>query len=96
LSMDLAVFEMEKSMPYVSSIERIALEKGRAEGKIEGKPEATAETLLRLLARRFKVALPKELEARIRSATDLGQLDAWIDTSMEASDLDDLRRICGI
>ena len=33
LSIDLAKFEKEKMMPYVSSIERIAEKRGRAEGK---------------------------------------------------------------
>jgi len=79
-------------MPYVSSIERIALEKGRAQGKAEAK----VETLLRLLVWRFRVALPEELEARIRSATDLGNLDAWIGASLEARDLEDFRRTCAI
>ncbi|MGO9469124.1 MAG: hypothetical protein ACLQIB_58390 [Isosphaeraceae bacterium] len=92
LSLDLAEFERERMMPYVSSIERIA----REEGKAEGKAEAKVETLLLLLARRFRVALPEELEARIRCATDLGDLDIWIHSSLEASDLEDFRRICGI
>ncbi len=100
LSMDLAAFEMEKIMPYVSSIERIAREKGRAEGKTEGKTEGKAEanvkTLLKLLTKRFQEALPADVEARIRSTADLEKLDAWIDASLEASDLDDFRRMCGI
>jgi hypothetical protein len=91
-------------MPYVSSIERIAEEKGRAkgkierkiEGKIEGKAEAKVETLLRLLAWRFQAALPEELEAAIRSTADLVKLDGWIDASLEASDLADFRRMSGV
>jgi len=79
-------------MPYVSSIEHIA----REEGKIEGKAEAIVKTLLRLLTKRFQVALPAEVEARIRSTADLATLDTWIDTSLEARDLEDFRRICGI
>ena len=90
--MDLAAFEKERMMPYVSSIERIA----REEGKTERKAEAKVEILVRLLARRFRVALPEELEARIRSTADLATLDAWIDASVEATDLDDFRRMCGI
>jgi hypothetical protein len=92
LSLDLAEFERERMMPYVSSIERIAREEGRAEGMAKAK----VETLLRLLARRFKAALPAEVEARIRSTADLEKLDAWIDVSIEASDLEDFRRMCGI
>jgi len=88
LSVDLAEFERERMMPYVSSIERIARE--------EGKTEANVKTLLRLLSKRFQVALPAEVEARIRSTADLETLDAWIDSSLEASDLEDFRRMCGI
>jgi hypothetical protein len=93
---DLAAFEEERMMPYVSSIERIAREEGKAEGKIEGKAEAKVEILLRLLTRRFKTALPAELEVCIRSPADLTKLDAWIDTGLEASDMADFRRMCGI
>ncbi len=96
LSVDLAEFEKETMMPYVSSIERIAREKGKAEGEIKGKADANVKTLLRLLAKRFQVALPEELEACIRSTSDLTKLDAWIDITLEASDLEDFRRMCGI
>ncbi len=88
LSMDLAAFEKERTMPYVSSIERIALQKGKIEAKVE--------TLLRLLTKRFKVALPEDVQAQIRSTSDPAKLDAWIDTSVEASDLEEFRRMCGI
>ena len=88
LSLDLSEFERERMMPYVSSIERIARE--------EGKTEANVKTLLRLLTKRFQAALPGELEARIRSTADLDKLDAWIDASLEASDMEDFRRMCGI
>jgi hypothetical protein len=96
LSLDLAEFERERMMPYVSSIERIAREEGRIEGEIKGKAEAKVETLLRLLTKRFKTALPEDFNARIRSTADLATLDAWIDASLEASDMADFRRICGI
>ena len=79
-------------MPYVSSIERIA----REEGKAEGKAEAKVETLLRLLTKRLGTPVPAELEARIRSTGDLGRLDAWIDAGLEAADLADFRRRAGI
>jgi len=92
LSLDLAEFERERMMPYVSSIERIA----REEGKIEGKAEANVKTLLRLLTKRFQVALPAEVDARIRSTADLEKLDAWIESSLEARDFEDFRRMCGI
>jgi hypothetical protein len=100
LRVDLAAFEKERMMPYVSSIGRIAREEGKAEGKIEGraegKAEAKVEILLRLLTKRFKTAIPAELEVCIRSTADLTKLDAWIDTGMEAGDMADFRRLCGI
>jgi hypothetical protein len=79
-------------MPYVSSIERIAEEKGRAKGKVEAK----VDTLVRFLTWRFKTALPEDLEPRIRSTADLVTLDAWIDLSLGASDLADFRRMGGV
>jgi hypothetical protein len=100
LSIDVAEFEKEIMMPYVTSIERLAEEKGRAkgkiEGKIEGKAEANAKTLLRLLTKRFQTAVPPEVEDRIRTSTDPDMLDAWIDASQDAGDLADFRRKCGI
>jgi hypothetical protein len=88
LCVDLAEFEKERTMPYVSSIERIARE--------EGKVEAKVEDLLRLLSKRFKTALPVEVEGCIRSTDDLGKLDTWIDATLEASDLADFRRMTGL
>jgi hypothetical protein len=108
LSLDLAEFERGRMMPYVSSIERIAREEGKAEGKAEGraegkaegraegKAEAKVETLLRLLTKRLGTPVPAELEAQIRSTCDLGRLDAWIDAGLEAADLADFRRMAGI
>jgi hypothetical protein len=88
LSLDLAGFEKERKMPYVSSIERIAREKGKAEAKVE--------TLLRVLTKRLGTPVPAELEERIRSTRDLGRLDAWIDAGLDAADLADFRRRAGI
>jgi hypothetical protein len=92
LSVDLAAFERERMMPYVSSIERIAEEKGIAKGEAKAK----ADTLLRLLTKRFKTVLPAELEACIRATADLAKLDAWIDAGLDAADLAEFRRTAGI
>jgi hypothetical protein len=88
LSLDLAEFERGRMMPYVSSIERIAREEGKAEAKVE--------TLLRVLAKRLGTPVPAELEAQIRSTGDLARLDAWIDAGLEAADLADFHRMAGI
>jgi hypothetical protein len=83
-------------MPYVTSIERIAREEGKIEGKIEGMAAAKVDALLKFLANRFQAALPQEVAATIRATDDLVKLDSWIDSSLKASNLEDFRRICGI
>ena len=57
---------------------------GRAEGKVEGK----AELLIQILHRRFG-PLPENVEARITASAALN-LDAWIDTVLEAKSVDDV------
>jgi hypothetical protein len=96
LSVELIEFEKERKMPYVTSFERIAREKGRAEGEIKGRVEAKGETLLQLLTQRFKTAIPAELEDRIRASSDLAQLDAWFHAGVEANDLAEFRRLSEI
>jgi flagellar biosynthesis/type III secretory pathway protein FliH len=44
---ELARFEEERNMVYITSIERIGIEKGRAEGIAEGKAEGVAEGIRR-------------------------------------------------
>jgi hypothetical protein len=102
------VGKKERTMPYVSHLERLAEEKGRAmgriegreegqaEGEIKGRVEAKVEDLLELLALRFQTAIPAKLEERIRATTDRAQLDAWFRTGVGASDLADFRRLGGI
>ena len=67
-------------MRYITSVERLAIKKGRAEGK--------AEALLRMLRRRFHT-VPYELEARVRTAYD-DQFDEWSDRILDAETLSDV------
>src|SRR5258708_924297 len=65
-------FEMEKRMPYVTSIERLATEKGREEGR-----EAELTNLLDIisdgLTEKFGAA-GKRLAARVRKCRDVARL----------------------
>jgi hypothetical protein len=88
LSVDLAKLERQRIMPYISSIERIAREEGKAEGKVEA--------LLKLLSKRLQGGVPDDVAACIRSTTDLATLDEWIEHSVEARDLAEFRQMCGI
>jgi len=73
-------------MRYVTSVERIGLEKGLQQGRQEGRQEGEARTLLRLLERRFG-PVSELMRARV-SAADLASLDQWLDRVLDAPTLD--------
>lgn len=92
---ELAEFEEQMNMPYVTSIERLA----KAEGLAEGKAEGGAGVLLPLLGR-ICGPLPEEIAGRIRSLPypdlealgkellafrTLEDLEAWLDTHVSES-----------
>ena len=77
-------------MPHMTSIERRGLERGLERGRAEGQ----AKMLLRALERRFQVAVPEELVARIQGTNDLNLLEQWFDWTYEAASLEQfLQRI---
>ena len=71
--------EQEKHMPYVTSVERLAIR------------EARAEMLIRAVARRFQVTVPEDLAARIRATTEQTTLERWLDLAYAAASLEDFR-----
>jgi hypothetical protein len=75
--------EQEKRMPYVTSIERHAEQRGRV------------EMLLRALERQFHVAVPDDLATLIRGTTDVAVLERWLDLVFEAKSLDEFRQRMG-
>jgi hypothetical protein len=89
--------ERKAEMKYVTSVERLAIERGMAKGLAkglaeglakglaEGKLEGKLETLTRILARRFG-PLPGWVDERLRHA-GAEQLDAWLDRCVDAPTL---------
>ncbi len=77
--------EEEQKMEYVSSVERVLLERSALQGRQEGKLEGQASLLCHLLARRFG-ALPDDVQLKIQSAS-LEQIQQWFDTALDASSL---------
>jgi hypothetical protein len=73
-------------MPYITSLERISLEKGRQEGRQEGE----IMMLRRLLTRRFG-PLPDRVEQRLHTAT-VQDLERWAERVLDAPHLDEVFR----
>lgn len=89
---DIEDIERKAQMKYVTSVERLAIERGRerwmAEGKAEGKTEGRIETLTRQLTRRFG-PVPEWAADRLRAATP-EQLDQWTDLVLDAASLSEV------
>ena len=67
-------FEMEKRMPYVTSIERMAEERGREEGR-EAERNDLLEIITEGLSAKFGAA-GKKLAARVAECRDIARLKA--------------------
>ena len=90
---DIEQIEGETRMRYVTSVERLAIERGIQQGKLEGKLEGEREgklkgeamVLERLLAKRFG-PLADETRGRLRSAS-AEQLELWAERILDAPTL---------
>jgi hypothetical protein len=81
---ELYEFEKEKTMQYVSSIERIGFKKGKQQGMQQG--ESTM--LLRQMERKFG-QVSEEVKQKIEEA-DSGTLLEWGEKIISASTIDDV------
>ncbi len=72
--------EQEKHMPYVTSTERRAERKGRA------------EMLIRAVERKFRITVPDEIIARIRAITDVATLERWFDAVFEVQSFEEFQQ----
>jgi hypothetical protein len=101
---DIEKFERNCSMPYITSVERIGIEKGIQQGIQQGIEQGIEQgmqrgveqgerlgevnVLSRLLVKRFG-SLNVEIEARLKSAT-LEQLEQWTENILDAATLEDV------
>lgn len=74
---DIETIEGERKVKYVTSVERLALERGKREGLEEGLIKGERGALERLLTRRFG-PLPPAVAERLEKATG-EQLELWLD-----------------
>jgi hypothetical protein len=80
-------FEQEKQMPFITSVERIGIEKGRQEGLREGLLKALAPTI----RSRFGEA-GIQLLTEIQAVQDLAILEALAEMASTVESLDELRQ----
>ena len=81
---EIEAIEEGAKMRYVTSVERLGIDKGIILGETKGK----AETLLRQLRHRFHTLAP-DLEIRVQKAEG-DQLDEWLDRILDAKTLTDV------
>lgn len=79
-------WEEEGAVPYVTHIERMAIERGREEGQ----REEAARAVRRVLARRFG-ANATALDEQISATRDLTKLEALLDQAITVASLEDIR-----
>jgi hypothetical protein len=79
-------WEQERRMPYITSIERMGLEKGLEKGHLE----ATQKNIATSLQIRFG-APGKRLVSRVRKISDLDQLQTLFEAILKAEDLGEIR-----
>ncbi|NMQ29712.1 DUF4351 domain-containing protein [Candidatus Accumulibacter phosphatis] len=89
---DIEQIEGERKMPYVTSVERRATERGIQQGMQQGIQQGIQQgeekVLERLLTRRFG-PLSEATRQRLRSAT-LEQLERWTDNILDAATLENV------
>ena len=73
-------------MPYITSIERYATEKGIQSGEARGEARGEAQTLLKLFKLKFG-AIPEWVEQKVNSA-DKVQLDIWVEGILPAQSIE--------
>jgi hypothetical protein len=84
---DIYQYEKEKQMPYVTSFERMAEQRGIEKGLREGLLKGLAQTIeIKFGAR------GKRLMTRIHRITDVAALEALHQTALTAASLDQLRQ----
>jgi len=64
----------------------------QAEGEKKGRKKGKAESILRILQRRFSAEIPVDLKTAILGAQDETLLDTWLDLTATVNSLEDFRR----
>ncbi len=100
LRIDLYVYEEEKKMPYVSSIERLAKEEGwqvgRQAGRQEGLEEGRRKGLVESIERAVEVRFPEvgtALNERLRAVSEFQKLEEIQRAIFRGSNVEDIDKL---
>jgi flagellar biosynthesis/type III secretory pathway protein FliH len=87
---EIQAIEGERKMAYVTSVERLAIQRGQqegeAKGRAKGRVEGQAELVARLLTKHFGT-LSAEIHARL-GRVNSDQLERWGERLLDADSLD--------
>lgn len=75
-------FENEVNMPYISSAERMGIEKGLLQGLSQGTKLASQKMFLLVLRKYFTNGIPEHIAKRVEEATP-EKLEQWLDQILE-------------
>ena len=85
---EVEAIEEERKMPYVTSVERIGVERGKQEGLEQGLEQGKRQAVLQVAQARFG-AVPETLERQV-AAADAAELDALLERVARAASIDEL------
>ncbi len=97
---DLIAYEEEKKMPYITSAERIGIEKGRLEGRTEGldlgRDEGmlfnAREMLLEALDEKFSSNTPADIKKQIQALNNKIMLKQLLRSTIQSKDIEEFRK----
>jgi hypothetical protein len=92
----LIAYEEEKKMPYVTSAERIGIEKGKLEGRSEGldigQLNEAREMVLEALDTKFSSNVPADIRQVIKDLNNRVMLKKLLRSTIQSKDIDDFRK----
>jgi hypothetical protein len=89
---NLIAYEEEKKMPYVTSAERIGIEKGRSEGLDIGQLNEAREMVLEALDTKFSSNVPADIHTLIKDLNNRLMLRKLLRSTIQSKDIDDFRK----
>jgi hypothetical protein len=91
---EIAQFEEERQVTYITSVERIGMERGRQEGREEGLLEEARRMVRRVLEGRFGDAAFGLVE-QVDGITDVALLEMVLDRAITATSPDEVQALLG-